>query len=287
MERRGLGKGLSALIPAREEIRPKENKEGKGDTFYIRVDQVLPNPYQPREDFDAEGTTDLEASIKEKGIIQPILVRRMPTGYELIAGERRLRAARALNIKEIPAIIKDVKNVESLEIALIENIQRQDLNPIEEAHAYKHLMEQFAYTQDNIAQSVGKARVSVANILRLLKLPLEIQQMLRKGLISFAHGKVLLEIEDSSRQLLLARRVLAKKLSVKELEVLVSAHAKIKKSRPQAQGGISAQVKAIEEELQQTLGTRVKISFGKKRGAINIEFYSHNDLERIYKVIKK
>ena len=204
MERKGLGRGLGALIPEREQ--PGHQKE---KIVYLPLEQILPNPYQPRENFAPESLDDLTASIKEKGIIQPILVRVTPIGYELIAGERRLRAARSLSIKEIPAIIKEAKNEESLEIALIENIQRQNLNPIEEAHAYKHLMDKFSFTQEKIAQTIGKARVSVANTLRLLKLPLEIQEMLRKNLLSFGHGKVLLEVQDAHRQQALARKVVS------------------------------------------------------------------------------
>ena len=158
MERKGLGRGLGALIPEKEpSLREKEK------IVYLLIDEIRPNPYQPRENFDHESLDDLVASIKEKGIIQPVLVRPTASGYELIAGERRLRAANSLNIKEIPAIIKEAKDEESLELALIENIQRQDLNPIEEACAFKHLIERFSFSQEKIAQTIGKARVSVAN----------------------------------------------------------------------------------------------------------------------------
>lgn len=282
MEKKGLGRGIGALIP------PKEQFEHREDVIYLKVEEVRPNPYQPRENFDSESLEDLVASIKEKGIIQPVLVRRSPSGYQLIAGERRLRAAKSLNFKEIPAIIKDATNEESLELALIENIQRQNLNPIEEACAFKHLMEQFSFTQEKIAQAVGKARVSVTNTLRLLKLPTEIQEMLRKNILSFAHGKVLLEIQDSQKQISLARQVLSKGLSVKELESLIIPHTASKKSKHH--GGSQKHephLKAVEEELQQILGTRVKIASGHKRGTISIEFYSQEDLERIYKAIKK
>jgi ParB family chromosome partitioning protein len=280
MERRGLGKGLGALIPAREHSAEKEK------IVYISIEEIRPNPYQPRENFNTESLEDLVASIKEKGIIQPVLVRSAAAGYELIAGERRLRAAKSLNIKAIPAIIKNVKDEESLEIALIENIQRQNLNPIEEAYAYKHLIDEFGCTQEKIAQTIGKARVSIVNTLRLLKLPPEIQEMLRKGLLTFAHGKVLLELQDAKRQLFLADRVVSKGLSVKELEDLILPHHRIRKPKGYSDK-TSAQLKAIEEELQQILGSKVKIMPGQKRGVIHIEFYSEEDLERIYQVIKK
>jgi ParB family chromosome partitioning protein len=280
MERRGLGRGLGALIPEKEHTSQKEK------IVYIAVDDIRPNPYQPRESFNAESLEDLIASIKEKGIIQPVLVRSGPSGYELIAGERRLRAAKSLSMKEIPAIVKEVQDEESLEIALIENIQRQNLNPIEEAHAFKHLMDNFDCTQEKIAQTIGKSRVSVANTLRLLKLPQEIQEMLRKSLLTFAHGKVLLELQDSQRQLALARRVIQNGLSVKELDDLILPHQKTRKPKSEAHK-TSSQIKAIEEELQQALGSKVRIVSTHKRGVIHIEFYSQEDLERIYQVIKK
>lgn len=280
MERRGLGRGLGALIPEKEHTGQKEK------IVYISTDQIRPNPYQPRENFNAESLEDLIASIKEKGIIQPVLVRSSPSGYELIAGERRLRAAKSLDIKEIPAIVKEVQDAESLEIALIENIQRQNLNSIEEAHAFKHLMDNFDCTQEKIAQTIGKSRVSVANTLRLLKLPQEIQDMLQKNLLSFAHGKVLLELQDTQRQLALARRVIHNGLSVKELDDLILPQHKIRKPKGE-QHKPGSQLKAIEEELQQVLGSKVRIISGHKRGVIHIEFYSQEDLERIYQVIKK
>ena len=283
MEKRGLGRGLSSLIPEKEHIQHHSAKE---NIIYLPLEQVQPNPYQPRENFDSQSLEDLIASIKEKGIIQPILVRSSPIGYELIAGERRLRAAKSLNIKEIPAIIKEVKDEESLEIALIENIQRQNLNPVEEAQAYRHLIEQFGFTQERIAQTIGKARVSVTNILRLLKLPQEIQEMLRRGQLTFAHGKVLLELQDARRQLSLAQQVVSKGLSVKELENLILPHQKARKAKPPRDKNL-AYLKTIEEELQQALGTKVKIVSGPKRGMVYIEFYSQEDLERIYQVLKR
>lgn len=285
MERKGLGRGLSALIPERE-FSPGL-VETKEKIIYLSVEAVRPNPYQPRENFDHESLEDLIASIKEKGIIQPILVRSTSSGFELIAGERRLRAAKSLQIREIPAIIKEVKDEESLELALIENIQRQNLNPIEEALAFKHLIEQFGFTQEKIAQTIGKARVSVANTLRLLKLPLEIQKMLRRNLLSFAHGKVLLEVQDPQKQMLFAQRVTREGLTVKELEQTILPQERSRGRKKLEGHNLEPQLKAIEEELQQVLGSKVKIIPGRKFGTIQIEFYSHDDLERIYKTIKR
>ena len=282
MERKGLGRGLGALIPEKEPLLREKEK-----IVYLLIDEIRPNPYQPRENFDHESLDDLVASIKEKGIIQPVLVRPTASGYELIAGERRLRAANSLNIKEIPAIIKEAKDEESLELALIENIQRQDLNPIEEACAFKHLIERFSFSQEKIAQTIGKARVSVANTLRLLKLPADIQAMIRKSLLSFAHGKVLLELQDASRQEALAQRAVSEGLSVKELEGLILPHQRARKQKSPAVLNEHPHIKAIEEELQQFLGSKVRIVPGRKRGAILIEYYSHEDLERIYKAIKR
>lgn len=287
MEKRGLGRGLGALIPEREVQEHIHSSASKEHIRYIPTEQIKPNPYQPRENFDAQGLEELIASIKEKGIIQPIIVRHSVSGYELIAGERRWRAAKSLNLKEIPVIVRQAKDEESLELALIENIQRQNLSPIEEAHAYKHLMEQFDFTQEKIAQTVGKARASVANTLRLLKLPLEIQEMLKKGQLSFGHGKVLLELEDVQKQLALGRQIASNGLSVRELENLVSQHHRARPAKPASEARKLPHIKAIEEELRQILGTKVKIDSGPKRGALHIEFYSQEDLERIYNQIRK
>lgn len=227
MERKALGKGISALIPEKETAEQEQ-------IFYAKTEQVKPSPFQPREDFDSQSLEELTQSIKEKGVIQPILVRRRGDNYELIAGERRLRAAKLLNLKEIPIIIKDVLDRDSLELSLIENIQRQNLNPIEEARAYQYLVDKFQVTQEKLSAELGKARATIANILRLLKLPQEIQEQLKKGLLSLAHGRVLLEVEDANQQRRLAQEVIAQGLSVRELENLVkSRRSRIPKQRMQ------------------------------------------------------
>jgi ParB family chromosome partitioning protein len=278
MERKALGKGISALIP---------EKEGREDKIiYVQSDQIKPNPFQPREDFAEQGIQELAQSIKEKGVIQPLLVRRKGDYFELIAGERRLRAANLLGIKELPIIVKNVQDQDSLELALIENVQRQDLNPIEQAHAYRYLIDKFQVTQEKISEVLGKARVSITNILRLLNLPQEIQEEIKKGRISFAHGRALLELEDANQQRRLTQEVISKDLSVRELENL------IKMQRPRAKRRIGQaerdpQVKVLEEELQHILATRVRVSKRKKRGHMLIEFYSDEDLERIINIMRR
>ena len=282
MERKALGKGLSALIPEKS-IDSVVHKE---EIIYVQSGQIKANPFQPREDFNPQSIEELAQSIREKGVIQPLLVRRRGDDYELIAGERRLRAANSLGLKEIPIIIREVTDQDSLELALIENIQREGLNPIEEAHAYQHLVDKFKVTQEKISEVLGKARVSITNTLRLLKLPHEIQEEMKKGRISFAHGRALLEIEDANHQRLLAQDIIAKGLSVRELESLIKTSRPKSFKRKMGQAQREPAVVILEEQLQHALATKVRISKRKKRGHINIEFYSSEDLERIVNVIK-
>lgn len=282
MERKALGKGIGALIM--EKAPDKPGREEK--IIYLKPDQIKPNPFQPRENFDDQTLEELKQSIKEKGIIQPILVRRKGDTYELIAGERRFRAALALNLLEIPTIVKDVQDEDSLELALIENIQRQDLNPIEEARAYKYLIDKFQISQEKISEIIGKARVTITNTLRLLKLPQEIQEDLRKGKISFAHGRALLEIEDENQQRRLAKEVILNGLSVRELENLIKMQRPKMPKRKISQSMRDPHIGVLENELQQALATKVRISKRKKRGHILIEFYSEEDLQRIVKKMK-
>lgn len=279
MERKALGKGIAALIPEKEEGR-------KNEIIFVQSEQIRPNPFQPREDFDNQGIEELAQSIKEKGVIQPLLVRRKADFYELIAGERRLRAAKLLNLKELPIIVKDAEDQDCLELALIENIQRQGLNPIEEAHAYQHLIDKFHVTQEKISGVLGKSRVTISNTLRLLKLPQEIQEELKKGRISFAHGRTLLEIEDANQQRRLAQMVITNGLSVRELENLIKSR-RIKGVKRRMGTVVRDPLTAVlEEELQHILATKVRISKKKKRGSIQIEFYSQEDLERIMQVLR-
>jgi ParB family chromosome partitioning protein len=258
----------------------------KEEIIYVQTGQIKPNPFQPREEFDTQSIEELAQSIKEKGVIQPLLVRRKGEHYELIAGERRLRAANLLNLKEIPIIIKNVEDRDSLELALIENIQRQGLNPIEEAHAYQYLIDKFQVTQDKISDVLGKARVSITNTLRLLKLPLEIQTEIKKGRLSFAHGRALLELDDANQQRRLTQEVISKGLSVRELETLIKMRRPNLGKRRMKQSTREPYLAVLEEELQHILATKVRITKRQKRGHILIEFYSPEDLERIIKLLR-
>lgn len=279
MERRALGRGINALIP--------EHEEEKGEKIsYVPVEKIKPNPFQPRENFDPQGLEELTQSIKEKSFLQPLLVRRKGDDYELIAGERRFRAAKALDIKEIPVIIREAEDIDSLELSLIENIQRQDLNSIEEARAYQYLIDKFELTQERISEILGKSRVSVTNTLRLLKLPLEIQDEMRQGRISYAHGRALLELEDPNQQRFLAQQVISHSLSVRELETLIKTKRKKIGRSKVSQSGRDPYVVTIEEQLQHALATKVRITKKKKRGHILIEFYSQEDLNRLFNKLR-
>lgn len=274
MEKKALGRGLKALIP---EIEPDKEAD---KILYLKTGEIKPNKYQPREDFDTKGIEELASSIKEKGLIQPVVVRRIDGGYELIAGERRLRAVKLLGIEKIPAVIKETESTESFILSLVENLQRQDLNPIEEARAYHRLAEEFEFTQHDIAESVKKDRASVANCLRLLKLPISIQNALSSGRISIGHAKAILAEEDEDKQIELFKRICAKDLSVRETEALARGR------RPRrGQGLKDPHILSIEEKLQHILGTKVRVIHRHKRGTILIEYYSNEDLDRVYSLL--
>src|SRR3989338_7839382 len=283
MENRALGKGLSALIPDGANLQKGESVK------FVKTIEIKENLFQPRTKFDSERLSDLISSIKEKGVLQPILVRRKDDGYEVIAGERRLRAARALAIDEVPVIIKTVSDQEALVLALFENIQREELNAIEAAHAFKRLIEDFNFTQDAVAQSVGKDRSTVANFLRLLKLSAEIQKAVADEKISMGHARALLGVEDSQFQKKLFDRTVKFELSVRELENLIKPELNRtgKKRKTISTQQKDAYLAAIEEDLQKALGTKVRILAQKKRGKIIIEYYSSADLDRITEIIKK
>jgi len=278
MERKALGKGIGALISEKE-------TERHDKIIYVQTERIKPSPFQPREDFDDQGLEELTQSIREKGIIQPILVRRKGDGFELIAGERRLRASKLLNLKEIPVLVKEVEDRDSLEIALIENIQRQSLNSIEEAHAYQYLLEKFNVTQEKISEVLGKSRATIANTLRLLKLPKEIQDEIKKGRLSFAHGRALLELDDANLQRRLAQDTISQGLSVSALEGLIKSRRLKPAKRRIGQSMRDANVVILEEKLQHVLATKVRIAKRQKRGHILIEFYSEEDLNRIVGVL--
>jgi len=278
IEKRALGRGLSALIPERPADQPSNES-----VLNIPIVQIVTNKYQPRFNFDQEKLNDLVNSIKEKGVVQPILVRKSASGYELIAGERRLRAVTSLGMEKIPAIVKDVADVDMLEISLIENIQREELNPIEEAHSFQRFITEFHFTQEKISQVLGKDRSTIANTIRLLGLSKKIQDLISKGDITTGHAKAILSLPTETDQLRVATLIVKKGLSVRETESLVAqrqAGAPKRKS-----SGPDQNITDIENHLQQFLGTRVKITHGKKRGKIQIEYYSHDDLNRILDIL--
>ena len=278
--RQALGKGLGALIP--EKGAPEA--EGRKAAQVCGIEEVQPNPYQPRKVFSEEQLQELVDSIREKGILQPLIVRRRGNEFELIAGERRWRAAQKAGLKEVPILVKDVPDSEMLELSLIENIQREDLNPIEEAEAYKRLMEQFHLTQEEISKKVGKDRTTVTNTVRLLKLPAEIKQSLAEGKISMGHARAFLGLEGIDKQKLLLKRLLAGGLSVRQTESLVKRFRThnspvSRKTNPEWSG--------LMEELQRILGTKVRIVGKRKRGKIEIEFYSLDELDRILEFLRR
>lgn len=282
----GLGKGLNALIPEDIEIDRSVKDIEKDTSNLIDINLIRSNQEQPRKSFDNERIMELSESIKHHGIVQPIILKKDKNGYIIVAGERRWRAAKLAGIKEVPAIVMDLSDKEVLEISLIENIQRQDLNSIEEAVAYKKLISEFNLTQDELSKRLGKSRVTITNTLRLLNLSENVQQYLIEGVISEGHGRALLAIDDSKLQYELAQRVIDDKLSVRELEVQIK---KIKnndenKQRNNDNKGINPYYKDITERLQNYFGTKVSINDNK--GKIEIEYYSEEDLQRILEIIK-
>jgi len=253
----------------------------------LKTSSIQDNSLQPRTNYDDAKLNDLKASIKEKGVLQPILVRKREGHYEVVAGERRLKAVRALDFEEIPAIIKEVTDQEAFVIALVENIQREELNPIEEAEAYRKLIEEFEYTQEAVAQSVGKDRSTISNLLRVLKLPVEIRKSVYDGDLSVGHARALLGVEIPAERDRLFVLTMKKGLSVRELENLVQSKNKGGARRANPQTTKDHEVVSLEEDLQKILGTKVRVMPQKKRGKVVIEYYSLDDLDRIIQIIKK
>ena len=279
MEKRALGKGLSALIPPKEVEQDQQEK-----VLQIPISQIKTSKYQPRVEFNRERLEELINSIKEKGVIQPILVRRTPDGYELIAGERRLRAVKALGIERLQAVVRDVQDIDMLELSLIENIQREELNPIEEANAFQRFISDFKFTQEKIAQVLGKDRSTIANTIRLLNLPKKIQEFISIEAITAGHAKALLSLPTENEQLRVCNLVIKKGLSVRETENLVGKRTAGTKNIGSKKDK-DANIIDIENRLQNILGTRVKIFHGKKRGRIQIEYYSNEDLNRLLDIL--
>jgi ParB family transcriptional regulator, chromosome partitioning protein len=280
MQKQALGRGLGALIPDLSILDDKE-KKALG-IIEIELDKIIPNEYQPRKVFNDEKLRELAASIKEQGVIQPVIVHRAGTGYQLIAGERRWRAARLAGLKTIPALVKEATKRELLEMALIENIQREDLNPLEAAEAYKRLQDEFKLTQEDLAKRVGKERSTVTNFLRLLGLPKEIKQELATGALTMGHAKALLSLERVRDQTRAAAMIVKKGLSVREAEVLST---RLKNPPKERKARLSNELKSIEEKLRKALGTKVIITAKSKGGRIVVEYYSAEELERILEKI--
>ena len=293
--KRGLGKGLDAMIPipdssATESTAATNNSEDKSAETIVRITQIEPNREQPRKNFDEDALQELADSIKQFGLLQPILVQDRKTYYEIIAGERRWRAAKLAGLKEVPVIIRDYTAQEIVEISLIENIQREDLNPIEEAQAYKRLLTEFNLKQDEVAERVSKSRTAVTNSMRLLKLCDEVQQMIIDDMLSTGHARALISIEDPEEQYTMAQKVFDEKLSVRDVEKLVKNLNKPEKPKKSAEtdSGLDIVYQDVAEKLKQSLGTKVEISSkGNGSGKIEIEFYNHDDLDRIIELLSK
>ena len=298
MAARGLGKGLDSLIPnALGETKTKkettvksktETTEGKEPQTLVKITKVEPNREQPRKNFDEDALQELADSIKQFGLLQPILVQDRKDYYEIIAGERRWRAAKLAGLKEVPVIIRNYTEQEIVEISLIENIQREDLNPIEEAQAYKRLLTEFHLKQDEVAERVSKSRAAVTNSIRLLKLNEEVQRMVVDEMISTGHARALLAVENPEEQYNLAQRIFDEKLSVRDVEKLVKNLHKPTKSKKVDDKTMQVIYQDIEEKLKQKLGRKVTVtSKGEGSGKIEIEFYNHEDLDRLLDVLNK
>lgn len=270
MIKHGLGRGLGALLPSGDVERDRLEE--------IAVDAIYPNPRQPRKSFDSSGLGELSASLKENGFLQPVVVRRSENGYQLIVGERRWRAAKLAGIQRIPALIREASDAESLELALVENLMREDLNPMEEAEAYQRLLTEFSWIQEELAQRIGKDRSSVANSLRLLKLPALIQDDLRAGRLTMGHARALLSLSSPAEQLKLRRSILAQTWSVRKTE------ERVKRSRPLRQ---PSEIDALEEALREALATKVRVVGSGKRGRIEISYSSREELDRLVELITR
>lgn len=299
MAARGLGKGLDALIPSginekkthseSNSVQKKIDEKSNGEKM-VNITKVEPNREQPRKNFDEDALEELAESIKQFGLLQPILVQDRNTHYEIIAGERRWRAAKKAGLKEVPVIIKNLSEQEIVEISLIENIQRENLNPIEEAQAYKRLLTEFNLKQDEVAERVAKSRTAVTNSMRLLKLCDNVQQMIIDDMISTGHARALITIEDEDQQYAIAQQIFDEKLSVRDVEKLVknlNKPVKLKKTIA-TDTSLEAVYQDIEENLKQKLSTKVTItSKGNGSGKIEIEFYNHDDLEKLMDLLSK
>lgn len=295
MAKRGLGKGLDSLIPSNvmeQPVKPasvsNEKAKSEDGVTAVKITMVEPNREQPRKNFDEDSLQELADSIKQFGLLQPILVQDKQGYYEIVAGERRWRAAKIAGLKEVPVIVRSLTDQEIVEISLIENIQREDLNPIEEAQAYKRLLTEFNLKQDEVAERVSKSRTAVTNSMRLLKLCDKVQKMIVDGMISTGHARALIGIEDSEEQYLIAQKIFDEKLSVREVEKLVKALHKPQKQKKPENKTLEAIYNEISNKLKQSLSTKVTISAKENgSGKIEIEFYNHEDLDRLIEQISR
>lgn len=286
MNKKALGKGLGALLPSDE-----EHGHDKNGVVEININDIEPNIGQPRQIFDSDKLNDLAESIKIYGVVQPLIVKNENGIYKIIAGERRWRAARLAGLKTVPCIVRDCTNAEMMQVALIENLQRQDLNPIEEAEAFEKLINEHGVTQERIAMIVGKSRPAVTNSLRLLNLPVEVKNMIVSGQISSGHARALLALQHKDDILKIAELIIEKDLSVRQVEALVNKYLNETNSKRKKADGLDSDYKQacieIEEKMKNILGTKVVLKAGKNKGKIMIEYYSDEELERIMSFFEK
>ena len=291
-KRSGLGRGLDALfadaVPVSDSAEKKQEKPAAAADAvqYINIHDIMPNANQPRKTFSEEKIDELSKSIKEHGIIQPIVVRKKGESYEIVAGERRWRAARKAEVTQVPCLIRELTDEQNMLIAIIENMQREDLNPVEEAEGLNQMITTFGMTQEQVSKSVGKSRPYIANSLRLLKLPEYIKNEMAEGRLSAAHGRTLITVESEDVRKALCDKIIREGLSVRETERLVSAQGKGKKKRPAAKVK-NPDVARVESELKDALGTRVSIVQNGKKGKIEIEYFSREELDRLIELLKK
>ncbi|MBM0065399.1 ParB/RepB/Spo0J family partition protein [Alkalicoccobacillus gibsonii] len=276
---KGLGKGLQAFFPEHSDEKQEQIEQ-------IALKQIRPNPYQPRKTFTEEAISELAHSIQTHGLLQPITVRKSIKGFEIVVGERRFRAAQHAKLETIPAIVKEYTEDEMMELALIENLQREDLNPIEEGFAYQKLMSHLNVTQEQLAKRLGKSRPHIANHIRLLQLPTVVQEFIQDGKISMGHGRALLGLNDKNKISSLLEKVLHDKLSVRELELLIQqVNERVSRETKKRKINLSPFLKERQDLLRSTLGTSVAIKPGKKKGKIEIDYFSEDDLERILQIL--
>lgn len=277
-----LGKGLGALLPSVDVTEDDVVNE-------VDISELRANPYQPRKRFDPEALEELVESIKEHGIIQPLVVRKSIHGYEIVAGERRFRAGKKAGLTKVPVVIRDFTDEQMMEIALIENLQREDLNPMEIAAAYQKLMDHFSLTQEELASRVGKSRPHVANFLRLLQLPSAIQEDVSRGTLSMGHARALLGVKDPDVQMRLAEKVKKEGASVRQLEEWIQQinQGAVKKKKPKKVEKVEPQIKRYEEMLQEAFNTPVRIRHGRRKGKIEIEYFSQSELERLIELLQR